>query len=249
MPIGFAPNNGRTPVALVTGAACRVGRSIALRLARDGADVAVHFRTSAMEAEAVAAEIRGLGRRSVTVAGDHTCPDQVATFVRAAREALGPVDVLVNNASIYSKTPIRAATAAQFRGFLDANLMGPFHCVQAVLPDMLAGRGGLIVNLVDDVRPPTGYVPYGVSKAALVALTLGLARELAPDVRVNAVCPGAVLLPGDTSEERREAILRKIPLGRMGTPEDVAAAVSFLVFGSDYLTGHVLTVDGGRFLG
>lgn len=236
---------------LVTGAAKRVGRVIALELAKRGARVAVHYRESAAEAERTAAGIRALGTEAITVRADLTREDEVAAMVGGVVARLGSLDGLVNNAAVFFRTPFATVTADDWDRTLDPNLKGVFLCcVHAGRRMQEQASGGVIVNIADwaGLRPYAGYLPYCVSKAGVIALTQGLARALAPKVRVNAVAPGPVLVPSDLPEAEAREIMEKTPLKRHGSPEDVAAAVAFLMEGSDYMTGVILPVDGGRLI-
>jgi NAD(P)-dependent dehydrogenase (short-subunit alcohol dehydrogenase family) len=237
---------GRT--ALVTGAARRLGRATALRLAARGASVAVHYGRSEAEAEAVAAEIRAAGGTALTVAADLADPGAVVGLAEAVTAALGPVDVLVNNASRYVRTPLAGLDEREWDAHLDVNLKAPYLLAITLGRAMVARGAGKIVNIADVAarRPFLHYLPYSVSKAGLVALTRGLARELAPAVQVNCVAPGPVVPPEDLPEDARARILARTPLGRFGSPDDVAGAVLWLVEEGDFVTGSVLTVDGGR---
>jgi NAD(P)-dependent dehydrogenase (short-subunit alcohol dehydrogenase family) len=236
---------GRT--ALVTGGAVRVGRAIALALAARGAAVAITYLSSEEAARETAAEIAALGARALAVRCDQRDPAQVEAAVRQVEAELGPVDALVNSASIFRRTPFGEATLEDWDSHLEINLRGPWLFAQAVGPGMQARGEGAIVNLADiaAARPFTGYLPYSISKAGLVAMTRGLARLLAPEVRVNAVAPGAVLWPVGFPEEQKEAFLAKTPQRRAGRPEDAARAVVFLIE-EEFITGAVLPVDGGR---
>ena len=238
----------RGKVVLVTGAARRVGRAIALAAARRGADLIVHYRASAAEAEGTAAEARRAGVTAVTIQADLATAAGVDSLVGAAREAFGRVDVLVNNASIFLPTPFESLDEAAWDAHQDVNLKGPYLCSLAFGRAMLRQGEGKIINLVDGAadRPYAGFLPYCVSKAGLIALTRALAVELAPRVQVNAVAPGPVLNPEGFTVDQIRSVPTANPLRRMGTPEDVAAAVVFLAEGSDYVTGAVLPVDGGR---
>ncbi len=233
-------------VALVTGAARRVGAEIARALARRGVAVAVHYRSSEGDARALVAEIQAAGGRAVALRADVTRAADVDALVAGTEEALGGLDLLVNNAGRFVRTPFPRVTESEWDASVDANLKGPFLCCRAAAPGMIARGGGKIVNIADvaGVRPWAEYVPYSVAKAGLIALTIGLAKELAPTVLVNAVAPGAVLLEGLSEDIARRQIAR-VPLRRAGAPEDVAAAVVYLAE-NDYVTGVCLPVDGGR---
>ncbi len=234
---------------LVTGAARRVGRTIALAFAGRGARVAVHYRESKAEAEKTAAEIAARGGEAMTVRAELSKEAEVAAMVDAVAGRFGSLDVLVNNAAVFFRTPLETVTAGDWDRTLDANLKGVFLCSVHAGRRMLKQDGGGAIGSIADwagLRPYTGYLPYCISKAGVIAMTQGLARTLAPKVRVNAVAPGPVLVPSDLPEDEAREIMEKTPMKRHGSPEDVAAAVVFLVEGSDYITGATLPVDGGR---
>jgi len=235
-------------VALVTGSAKRVGRAIALELARAGCDVAVHYRRSADAAREVADAIGQMGRRAALVSGDLTDPKAPKRIVSQAVEGLGRVDVLVNNASVFGKTPIEQVDAETYERMFLVNTIGPGLLARAVAPLMRSAGAGRIVNLVDILieRPLKRYGPYCASKAALANLTRSLALELAPEITVNAIAPGIAVFPDDYSEELRHRLISRVPLQRAGTPEGIAALVRFLVTEGDYITGQIIAVDGGR---
>jgi len=239
---------GRT--ALVTGGAVRVGRAIALALAQRGAQVAITYRSSEGPAREAVGALEAQGVRALAVRCDQRDPQQIRAAVREIEAQLGPIDVLVNSASIFERTPFAEATLDDWDSHLEVNLRGPWLFAQAVGPGMQARGEGAIVNMVDIAaeRPFVGYLPYSVSKAGLVALTKGLARVLAPQVRVNGIAPGTILWPEEYPEAQKAAYLEKTPLHRAGTPEDAAAAVLFLIEGSDFVTGVILPLDGGRSL-
>jgi NAD(P)-dependent dehydrogenase (short-subunit alcohol dehydrogenase family) len=207
-------------VALVTGGAVRVGLEIARALADAGADVAVGYR-----------------------------PREAHALVASAVRRLGRLDILVNNAALFFRTPVGSTTPEQFDRLLAVNLRAPFLCSQAAARAM-GRRGGRIINIADvgAVRAWPGYVPYGISKAGVVVLTRGLAVALAPRIQVNAVAPGVVLLPEGFPRDRGRRLAARIPMGRHGRPGDVAEAVRFFATCSDYVTGQVLFVDGGASL-
>lgn len=240
----------RGKVALVTGSGRRVGRAIATALASRGCHLVLHYRTAAAEARALAAEAARLGVKAVPAEADLADPAAAAPLVRAAEEAFGRLDILVNNAAVFPRTPVGQVTPEAWDAIFAVNLRAPFLLAQTAAPLMLRGGGGRIVNLADvsPERPFPDYIPYCASKAGLIALTRGLARALAPDVLVNAIAPGTVLWPADYPAEARERELRRTPLQRTGAPEDVAQAVLFLLEGADFVTGQVLALDGGRSL-
>lgn len=239
---------GRT--ALVTGAAKRIGREIALALVRRGARVIVHHHNSAREAEDLVSRIQSEGGEAAAVRGDLSRDVTIEEVCRDAEAALGPVSILVNNASLFFSTPLASVTEEEWTRTLDVNLKAPFFLARRLGLAMVASGGGKIVNIADwaAYRPYRDHVPYCVSKAGLVAMTAGLAKELAPTVQVNAVAPGPVLLPERGGTESVRGAVARTPLGRAGSPEDVVAAVLFLLEGSDFVTGAVIPVDGGRLI-
>ena len=234
-------------VALVTGAAKRVGRSIALALAERGAELVVHYRTSDREAQEVLALAKKLGGKPAAVQADLSVSAELGAMVDSAMRAFGRIDILVNSAAIFYRTPFPTLTEADWDRFLAVNLKAPFLLCRQVGEIMCRQGYGKIVNVADiaGVKVWGDFIPYSVSKAGLLALTTGLAKALAPAVQVNAICPGTVLLPdGSTTEEQVRAVER-VPLRRLGAPEDIARAALYLVE-SDFVTGEVLTVDGGQ---
>ena len=237
---------GRT--ALVTGAAKRVGRAIALAMAGRGMDIVVHYRSSASEARATALAVEGLGRRAVAVQADLAQQEEVEALADRATQAFGKIDVLVNSAALFYRTPLEKITAQEWNQFLRVNLMGPFLLARRVGLEMRRRGEGKIINVADvaGIAPWADFLPYSVSKGALITLTKGLAKALAPEVQVNAVAPGSVLLPEEYGDKERETIIRATPLKRIGDPADVANTVLFLLEGSDFITGQVVVVDGGR---
>lgn len=235
---------------LVTGAARRVGRVVALALARRGAHVVVHYHQSSEAAQRTVEEIKALGVRATALAADLSRVSEIESMVERAVQFLGRLDVLVNNASVFWRTPFGSITERDWDDHLDVNLKATFFCAQAAAPVMQKQGEGKIINISDwaGYRPYADYIPYCVSKAGVIALTQVLARTLAPTIQVNGVAPGPVLLPEDYDEREREKIIQETPLGRLGSPEDVAQAVLFLIEGSDFITGHTLVVDGGRLI-
>ncbi|MBD3162603.1 MAG: SDR family oxidoreductase [Candidatus Eisenbacteria bacterium] len=234
--------------ALVTGSAARIGRAIALRLAQEGYAVLAHYHTSREAAESLAREIAERGDRAELLAADLSAPDGPARLAEGARRA-GPIDVLVNNASSWERTPLDTQEADAFDRMVAINLRAPYLLALEIGREMHARGSGCIVNLLDwsVERPYPEYLPYGIAKAGLAAATRGLARGLAPRVRVNGIAPGTVLLPEGSSPEQAERIRRAIPLGRIGDPEDVVEALVYLVR-APFVTGTILTLDGGRSL-
>jgi pteridine reductase len=229
--------------ALVTGAATRIGRAIAEELHRGGARVAVHYHRSERAAAELAERLGG----APLVQGDQAREPQ--RIVEDAVARLGALDLLVCSAARFEKQPSEALPRDRFEEVLAVNLVGPFYLMQAALPHLRQSRGA-IVNLLDvcgTAQVWKGYAHYAASKAGLSALTRLLALEWAPEVRVNGVAPGVALFPESMAEQERQRVVAKIPLGRAGTPEDVARAVAFLA-AEPYLTGQILFVDGGRTL-
>ncbi len=237
---------GRT--ALVTGAAKRVGRAIALAMAGRGMDIVIHYKNSAPEARATGLAVEGLGRRAVVVQADLAQQEEVEALADRATRAFGKIDVLVNSAALFYRTPLEKITAQDWEQFLRVNLTGPFLLARRVGLEMRRRGEGKIINVADvaGIAPWAEFLPYSVSKGALITLTKGLAKALAPEVQVNAVAPGSVLLPEEYGDKEREAIVRATLLKRIGNPADVANTVLFLLEGSDFITGQVVVVDGGR---
>lgn len=232
---------------LVTGGGVRVGRAISLQFARRGFDVAVHYRSSRDAAEATAGEVRALGVACTALQADLAVEGGPEGLVREAVAALSGLDVVVNSAAAFEQVAADDLDRRRWDAMLAANLSGPFFLSRAAHPHLRARRGA-IVNLVDlngTTQVWRGYAHYAAAKAGLAALTRQLALEWAPDVRVNAVAPGTVLFPEAMPEDERARVVRRIPLGRSGIPEDVARAVVFLAT-EPFVTGQILAVDGGR---
>src|SRR5882672_2282497 len=235
----------RGRVALVTGAAKRLGRAVALRLAEEGADIVIHYRSSAAEANWAIAEIEKMGRRGVAIAADLTNIAEIKRLFDEAAKQFGRLDILVNCAANFLPSSIISTTEEVWDASLDANLRAPFFCAQAAAP-LLRRSKGCIVNFADTgglIGWP-GYIAHSVSKAGVVMLTKVLAKALAPEVRVNAIAPGTITMPGDPPGWEADFI-KLAPLQRTGKPSDIADAVSYLVH-AEFLTGHTLVVDGGR---
>jgi len=238
------------PVALVTGAARRIGAVIARVLHVAGYDVALHYRESRGELDALAGALESRRAHSTMVLqADLADGAQLPGLVDAAVAHFGRLDALVNNASIFHATPLGEITAAQCDEFFAVNARAPLLLAQAAALHLKAARGA-IVNITDIYaeHPLPQHAAYGMSKAALRMATLALARELAPEVRVNAVAPGAILWPENKSEYGRDMALARIPLQRTGTPEEIANTVLWLIRDAGYVTGQTIRVDGGRIL-
>ncbi|CAN5115777.1 pteridine reductase [soil metagenome] len=236
--------DGRT--ALVTGGAHRVGRAITLALAAAGMRLVIHYNASAAEAEHTAGIVRDLGSSARTLQADLRLPGEPERVVKEAAAVLGQLDVLVNSAAVMVCTPLAEATVAEWDDMFALNLRAPFFACQSAAA-VMAERGGAIVNIADLAAFETwpSYIPHGVSKAGIVQLTRALARVLAPKIRVNAIAPGAVLLPEGWDAESAGRLAGTTPLGRLGSPEDVTEALLYLLR-ADYVTGETLIVDGGR---
>ena len=233
--------------ALVTGAGTRIGQAIAIGLAQSGCDVAIHYHGSAKGAEETARAVRSVRRRAELLQADLTDAAAARGLADQAARALKRLDVVINSAAIMVREPVETVTPESWDATLDLNLRAMFFVSQGAVPHLRRAKGK-IVNIADiaGMEPWPAYVPHCVSKAGVIMLTKALARALAPDVAVNGVAPGAVLLPEDWDEQAREHIRATTPLERLGSPDDVVAAVRFLLAGTDYVTGTVLVVDGGR---
>jgi NAD(P)-dependent dehydrogenase (short-subunit alcohol dehydrogenase family) len=233
-------------VALVTGAAKRIGRSIALELAQRGADVIVNYHNSRDEAEQVVAEIVEMGRRSIAVQADVSVRAEVQRMISQVEKDFGRLDILVNNAGMFRHVPFNEITDEQWNEILATNLTSQFMCAQTAAPLLKKSGRGRIINLASlgGLLAWPGYTHYCVSKAGVISLTRCMARALAPEITVNAIAPGTITFEGDAAELEADFI-RRAPLGRTGKGSDIAEAAAFLAE-SDFITGQVLVVDGGR---
>jgi pteridine reductase len=237
----------RGRVALVTGAGRRLGRELARALAGRGMTLAIHHHASVDGARALRDEVLGAGGRAECFAGDLTDAEEARRLPGRVVDRFGQLDVLVNSAAVMHQIPFEKTTPAQYDATLDLNLRSVFFCTQGAAAALRAARGK-VVNLADlaGLQPWPGFAAHSVSKAGVVMLTKVLARALAPEVTVNAIAPGAVLVPEAYDAEERERLAAAAPLKRLGSPGDVVAAMLYLLEGGDFVTGEVLTVDGGR---
>jgi NAD(P)-dependent dehydrogenase (short-subunit alcohol dehydrogenase family) len=233
-------------VALITGAGKRIGRAIALALAREGAHVAVNYNRSAAAAEQTAAEITAAGNRSVALQADVTRRSEVERLFASVEREFGRLDLLVNNAGAFFHAPFDQLTDRQWDAILDTNLKSQFLCAQAAAPIMKRQGRGRIINIssLGGLLAWPGYTHYCVSKAGSIMLTRCLARALAPEILVNSVAPGTIQFEGEPPDED---YIRRVPLRRTGTGDEIADAVLFLAT-AEFITGQVIVVDGGRAL-
>jgi pteridine reductase len=234
-------------VALVTGAGKRLGRAVALRLAEEGADVAVHYGTSAKDAAEVVGRIEELGQKAVAIQADLKSVDQIRRLLLEVGNELGRLDLLVNSAANFLPGSVISTTEEIWDGSLDTNVKAPFFVAQAAAP-MLRRSKGSIVNFADTggLLGWPGYISHSVSKAGVINLTRSLAKALAPEIRVNAIAPGTITMPGDPPDWEQEFV-KLAPLKKTGRPADIADAVLYLAT-AEFLTGHTLVLDGGRTL-
>jgi pteridine reductase len=240
-------------VALITGAARRIGAAIAETLHREGMNIALHYNASEDEAQTLCAKLNQLRANSaVTLQADLLEPEVDKSLITRAHQVWGRLDLLVNNASRFYRTHFGKVTEYAWDDLMISNLRAPFFLSQAAAP-YLAEHGGRIINITDihAWRPMSNYSVYCISKTGLLMMTKALAKELAPHVMVNAIAPGAIVWPegeNSLSDEEKESIISKTPLGRSGSAEDVAKVALFLARDVNFMTGEVLAVDGGRHL-
>lgn len=239
-------------VVLITGAARRIGASIGRRLHAEGANVVIHYRGSADEARALCEELNTARDNSaMSLQADLGDVEALPKLIADAAAWYGRLDALVNNASSFYPTPVGTISADDWDDLLGANLKAPLFLSQAALMALREAHGA-IVNIVDihAQRPLKDHAVYGAAKAGLAMLTRSLAKDLAPEVRVNGVSPGAILWPeNDVSDASKDAILQQIPVGRIGDPSDIAGCVLYLIRDAGYVTGQIIAVDGGRSIG
>jgi len=234
-------------VALITGSAKRVGRTIAIELAKRGARVAVHYRSSRHEAEDTTKTIQSSGGEAATFQADLTQKPAVDKMFRDIQTTFGGLDILINSASTFDPSTAQQTNPEQWDKQMDSNAKAPFFVAQEAASLMLAGGHGKIINIADvagEVIWP-GYFAYSVSKAALIAVNRGLAKSYAPQIQVNAIAPGPVLFPENYTAEQKKAAIERTLLRREGSPQDIVNAVVFLIE-NDYITGELIHVDGGR---
>jgi pteridine reductase len=239
-------------VVLITGAAKRIGAAIARQLHASGADVAIHYRSSKGEAAVLATELNHARADSARIfQADLNATNEIPALVDDVVSWRKRLDCLVNNASSFYPTPLGKITEEHWDDLIGSNLKAPLFLAQAAAPYLRDARG-VIINIIDihATRPLRDYLAYGPAKAGLAMLTKALAKDLAPEVRVNGVSPGAILWPEDgLSESVKQTILRQVPLERAGDPDDIAGCVRFLVQDATYVTGQIIAVDGGRSIG
>lgn len=235
-------------VALVTGAGRRIGRVIVMTLARAGADIAVNYNHSKSEALETVRDLEARGVRAVALHADVSRPKQVEAMFRAFERTFKHVDILVNNAGIFYRRPWSEIREADWDRILGINLKGPFFCAQAAARLMVRQGHGRIINIssLGGLQAWPEYAHYCASKAALISLTRSLAKALAPRIQVNSVAPGTILFPNEKRDAEIRGIIRSTPLRKAGRPEDIAEAVLFLATRSDFITGQVFVVDGGK---
>ncbi len=241
--------NLKEKTVLVTGGAKRIGRVIAKSFAEKGSNLVIHYNSSESEAKKLIQEIKEMKVEVVGYQADLSKYAELKGMTRKILADLGGVDVIVNSASAFFKTPLPMTTEAEWDQLLAVNLKAPFFLSQHLAPPMKTKGEGRIINIADwaGLKPYKDYLPYCISKAGLIAMTQGLAKTLAPEILVTAVCPGPVLPPPDFSEEEKRKIAKQTLVGRWGNPEDIAKMVVFLAE-SDFITGHYYLVEGGELL-
>jgi NAD(P)-dependent dehydrogenase (short-subunit alcohol dehydrogenase family) len=240
----------KNKVALVTGGGHRVGKAISIALAQRKANIAVHYHTSQSFAEDTTQELRNLGVEALCVKGNIAVKDDWLQMKDAILKKWGRIDILINNAAIFYKTPFFNVSEEDLDNFCNTNLKGAFWGCKVVGEIMYKKKTGKIINIADVSAEKiwTNYIPYCISKAAVISLTKGVAKALAPYVTVNAVAPGTVLLAENYDAGEESALIQQTPLKRIGSAEDIANTILFLIEGSNFITGATIKVDGGRSL-
>lgn len=235
-------------VALVTGAGRRLGRQIAYALAQVGYDIIINYNKSKKGAEEAIWNIRNLGREAIAIKADVSSKREVDRMVKTSIKHFRTIDLLVNNAGIFRHSPLLKTTEQIWERTFDINLKGYFLCAQAVSRVMQQVKRGSIINIASlgGIKGWENYLPYSVSKAGVIMLTKCMAKALAPEITVNAIAPGTILIPSEEDPQQKHVPASKIPLQKYGRPEDVTNTVVFLATTSDYITGQVFAVDGGR---
>ena len=238
----------KNKVALVTGSAKRVGKNIALTLAKHGVHVIVHYRTSKSDALRAVKEIQSLGVRSQSYSADLSKVLDIQKLIKQIKKDFGQIDILINSASVYEKTYFDKISEQDWNIHLDTNLKSIFFLSQACSRMMLKQKSGKIVNIIDsDIHHPYNhYLPYMVSKAGLAGLTYCLAKELAPHIQVNGISPGPVLMQDHWGPKIIKEIIDVTPLKKIGSPQDISNAVLYCLEGTDFMTGAIIPIDGGQ---
>ncbi len=238
----------KNSVILITGSADRLGKATAYFLAQKGAKVVIHYHTNKSKARKTADEIEKIGHKPLVIEGDLTIEKNWIKIKKKILDRYGKIDVLVNNAAIFYPTPFFEVSGKQWDDFMQSNLKSVFWGCKIFGETMMSRKSGKIINIADisTERVWAGYIPYCVSKAGVIALTKGLAKVLAPHITVNAIAPGAILEPENFDKKLAERLVKKTPLKRFGTPQDVANAIAFLIENGDYITGTVIKIDGGQ---
>ena len=237
-------------VALITGAAHRIGAQIARTLHSNGMNLALHYRSSGEAAKALKQELETIRPNSITLLqADLNQTELLPGLINQIQKHFGQLDLLVNNASTFYPTPIGSAQVKQWEGLISTNMRAPFFLSQAAAP-LLQETRGCIINLVDihAERPLKDHSIYSIAKAGNAMMVKSLAQELGPHIRVNGIAPGAILWPEQTTQDKQAEILGRTTLKRAGTPDDIAKSVLFLLKDADYITGQIIAVDGGRIL-
>jgi len=235
-------------VALVTGGGRRLGKQICLALAREGFDVGVNYHESAAGARSVVETIKSYGRHSAPFKADVSKSSQVDRMIQGVLDAFGRIDVLVNNAAVFIYSPARQTTETNWDTTISINLKGVFLCSKGVIPQMLKQKRGRIINIASlgGKQSWTEHMPYSVAKSGVIMLTQIMAKALAPNVMVNAIAPGTILIPGEESRSIKHISPKNIPMKKYGAPSDITDMVVYLATRASYITGQTFSIDGGR---